>query len=1061
MLACAVCGEPNPERARFCLQCGAPIGREAAPPPETRKVVTVVFSDLAGSTSLGERLDPESLSRLMARWFERARAVLERHGGTVQKFIGDAVMAVFGIPTVHEEDALRAVRAAAELHTALTGLNQELAGEWGETLRLRTGVNTGEVLAGDPAVGEALVVGDAVNLAARLEQAAQPGEILLGETTWRLVRDAVEVTPLPPLALKGKDARVAAYRLDSVNPVAPGRARRLDRPMVGRQRERALLRLLADSATQRRACHLVTVLGAAGVGKSRLVAELLAELEGTARALSGRCLPYGEGITFWPVAEAVRQAAGMAETDRPAAARAKLRALLADVPEAGAVAERVAQLLGLEDTPGPVSDAAWAVRKLLEALARDRLLVLVLDDLHWAEPTLLDVVEQVAGWSRDAPILLLCVARSELLEQRPTWGGGKLNATSILLEPLEEAASSRLLDNLLGDAALDAGARARITELSGGNPLYLEELTAMLMDAGHLQRDHGVWHLPATEPISVPPTIQALLAARLDQLAGGDRGVLERASVVGQVFERAAVEELSPPEARPGVPARLLELTRRQLLRVAVSALAREAFQFRHILIRDAAYEAMPKRRRAELHERFAVWLQATLGQRAAEYAEIIGYHYEQAVRLWTELGPPGEHAVELGVLAADQLGAGGDRAVARGDMQAAVNLLSRADSLYPRDDPRDLALLPTLARALRDLGEFDRADEVIDRAERGAQASGDRSIRAEVLLARAWVGYSRSLEGWNTYAEGQAKAAIALYEELGDEQGLARAWRLLAEVAWTRCQVAASETAQLRAIEHARRAGDHVEEAANYGVLAGSAIYGPLPVEEGIRRCEEVLRRFGDDPTVRARAIRALACLRAMHGELDEARELVAAARDMFADLGQMYWLATTAESSGIVELLAGDLAAAERELRKGVELLDGMGERAYLSTMSTVLADVLERAGDDAEAERFARISEQASDPDDIDSQARWRAVQARLLAKRGRLQAAEALAREAWRLAEPVDVLGLQADCQLALGAVLRAAGRGAEAQAAFARALDLLDRKGNLVLARRVRGELPVV
>ena len=267
MLACAVCGEPNPERARFCLECGAPIGREAAPPPETRKVVTVVFSDLAGSTSLGERLDPESLSRLMARWFERARAVLERHGGTVQKFIGDAVMAVFGIPTVHEEDALRAVRAAADLYTALTGLNQELAGEWGETLRLRTGVNTGEVLAGDPAVGEALVVGDAVNLAARLEQAAQPDEILLGETTWLLVRDAVEVTPLPPLALKGKNARVAAYRLDSVSPVAPGRVRRLDRPMVGRQQERVLLRLLADSATQRRACHLVTVLGTAAPGQ--------------------------------------------------------------------------------------------------------------------------------------------------------------------------------------------------------------------------------------------------------------------------------------------------------------------------------------------------------------------------------------------------------------------------------------------------------------------------------------------------------------------------------------------------------------------------------------------------------------------------------------------------------------------------------------------------------------------------------------------------------------------------------------------------------------------------
>ncbi|HEU4397773.1 MAG TPA: adenylate/guanylate cyclase domain-containing protein [Actinomycetota bacterium] len=1060
MLACAVCGEPNPERARFCLGCGTPIKRDEAPPPETRKTVTVVFSDLAGSTSLGERLDPESLSRLMARWFERTRAVLERHGGTVQKFIGDAVMAVFGIPTVREEDALRAVRAAAELRVALAGLNQELAGEWGETLRLRTGVNTGEVLAGDPAVGEALVLGDAVNVAARLEQAAQPDEILLGETTWRLVRDAVTVTPLPPLTLKGKGARVAAYRLDSVNPVAPGRARRLDRPMVGRERERTLLRLAASSAAQHRACHLVTVLGPAGVGKTRLVAELLAELEGSARVLSGRCLPYGEGITFWPVAEVVRQAAGMAETDQPAEARAKLRALLEDGPEAGAVADRIAQLLGLEDTAGPVSDAAWAVRKLLEALARERLLVLVLDDLHWAEPTLLDVVEQITHWSRDAPIMLLCVARPELLEQRATWGGGKLRATSVLLEPLAEEESSRLLDNLLGDAALDDAARARITELSGGNPLYLEELLAMLVDAGHLQRDDHVWRLPAGEPISMPPTIQALLAARLDRLAGGDRGVLERASVVGQVFEQAAVEELSPPEVRPGVPARLLELTRKQLLSAAVSALASEAFQFRHILIRDAAYEAMPKRRRAELHERFAVWLQATLGQRAAEYAEIIGYHYEQAVRLWTELGPRGEHAVELGVLAADQLGAGGGRAVARGDMRAAVNLLSRADSLYPQGDPRRLALLPTLARALRDLGEFDRADEAIDRAERGAQASGDRSIRAEVLLARAWVSYSRSLEGWNTYAERQAEAAIALYEELGDERGMARAWRLLAEVAWTRCQVAASEAAQLRAIEHARRAGDHVEEAANYGVLAGSAIYGPLPVEEGIRRCEEVLARFGDDPTVRARATRALAILRAMHGERDESRELIATARDMFADLGQMYWLATTAESSGIVELLAGDLAAAERELRKGVELLDGMGERAYLSTMSTILADVLEQAGDDAEAERFARIGEHASDPDDLDSQARWRAIQARLLAKRGRLQAAETLATEAVRLVEPVDVLGLQAECRLALGVVLRAAGRTAEARPAFAQALDLLDRKGNLALARRVRAELQV-
>jgi class 3 adenylate cyclase/tetratricopeptide (TPR) repeat protein len=1057
MRACTVCGEPNPERARFCLGCGTPIPGDAAP-SETRKTVTIVFSDVAGSTGLGERLDPEALSRLMARYFERAREVLERHGGTVQKFIGDAVMAVFGIPAVREEDALRAVRAAADLRAALAPLNRELAGEWGETLRLRTGVNTGEVLAGDPAVGEALVVGDAVNVAARLEQAAAPDEILLGETTWRLVRDAVTVTPLPPLVLKGKTSRVAAYRLDAVDPVARGRAPRPASPMVGREQERTLLRLAARSADARRTCQLVTVLGPAGVGKSRLVAELLTELESGARVLTGRCLPYGEGITFWPVAEMVRQAAGMTGADRPAEARAKLRALLEDEPEAGAVADRIAQLVGLEGTAGPVLDAAWALRRLLEALARDRLLVLVLDDLHWAEPTLLDVVEQVANRSRDAPVVLLCVARPELLEQRPAWGGGAPNATSILLEPLADEESSRLLDHLLDGVALDAGARARIVELCGGNPLYLEELLAMLVEGGHLRRDGGAWRLVAGRPISMPPTIQALLAARLDQLAGGERLVLGRGSVVGQVFERAAVEALSPPQARPSVPADLQELVRKLLLRPTVTTLAQEAFQFRHLLIRDAAYESMPKRRRAELHERVAAWLQATLGERATEHAEIVGYHYEQAVRLWTELGPAGGRATELGIRGAGQLGAGGHRALARGDPRAAVNLLSRAVALYPDRDPRAVALLPTLARALRDVGQLERASEVLERADEAARAGGNRAVQAEVLVTRAWVDGDRGMDDWNRYAERQANEAIAIYEELGDEPGLARAWRLLAEVAWTRCQIAAAEAAHLRAIDHARRAGDRVEEAASQGTLAAAALYGPLPVDEGIRRCQEVIGRFGEDPTVRALSSWALAGLRAMNGEPAAARRLIDAARAIFLDQGHTRWLSITTQSSGSVELLAGDLAAAERELRKAVAILEGMGERAYLSTVGAVLADVLEQAGKAAEAERFARISEEASAPDDIDSQARWRTVKARLLARQGRLAAAEALAREAVRLVEPSDVLSLQADCHLALGTVLEAAGRASEAEASFARALELLDRKGNLVLARRLRSRL---
>ena len=390
-----------------------------------RKVVTVVFSDLAGSTGLGERLDPESLTLVMGRYFERTRAVVERHGGTVQKFIGDAVMAVFGIPVVREDDALRAVRAAAELRTALAELNAELVRDHGVSLQLRTGVNTGEVLAGDPAAAQVLALGDTVNVAARLEQVASSGEVLLGHATWALVRDAVEVTALDPLTLKGKSGPVAAWRLERVNPVAPGWVRRLDRPMVGREAERTKLVRVAKEAAGSRSCRLATVVGPAGVGKSRLVAEVLADLEGTTRVLSGRCLAYGEGITFWPVAEAVRQAAGVVDGDGPAEATAKLRTLLEGDPEAGPVAERIAQLIGLEDAVGPVQDAAWAVRRLLEALAREQLVVLVLDDLHWAEPTLLEVVEHIATWTRDAPILVLCVGRAELLERHPSWDEGR------------------------------------------------------------------------------------------------------------------------------------------------------------------------------------------------------------------------------------------------------------------------------------------------------------------------------------------------------------------------------------------------------------------------------------------------------------------------------------------------------------------------------------------------------------------------------------------------------------------------------------------------------------
>jgi class 3 adenylate cyclase len=617
---CPVCGEPNPPRASFCLNCGSqlPVAGPAGRP--ARKTVTVVFTDLAGAAGLGQRLDPESLAVVMGRWFDHMRELFERHGGRVQKFVGDAVVAVFGIPVVNEDDALRAVRAAAGLTGGLGQLNDQLERDWGVRLEVRTGVNTGEVVTGDPAIGDALVLGDAVNVAARLEQVAAPGEVLLGQSTYRLVRDAVQAERVSPLVLKGKGAPVVAYRLGRVDPAAPGHARRQDAPIVGREPELRLVAWMYERVVATTSCHLLTVLGQAGVGKTRLVGEALAGLGG-ATVLRGRCLSYGDGITFWPVAEIVRQAAGIADTDLPTEARAKLDRLLEVGPdrERAHVAARIAQLIGLEASPGPAEEAAWAFRRLLELLAVRGPLVVVLDDLHWAEPGLLDLVEHVADYGRGAPVLLVAMARPELVEQRPGWAGGKLNATTLLLEPLDEAEATRLLGALAGPVALPESAARPITRAAEGNPLFLEELLAALVEEGRLRRQDGHWVAADLADLGIPPSIQALLTARLDRLDDAERAVLERAAVAGQVFEQSAVVELSPPAERHLVPARLEALVRRELLRPARSRLAGDqGYQFRHLLLRDTTYDAIPKQARADLHELFAVWGSGSPGRGCA-----------------------------------------------------------------------------------------------------------------------------------------------------------------------------------------------------------------------------------------------------------------------------------------------------------------------------------------------------------------------------------------------------------------------------------------------------------
>ena len=556
--------QPSPERQAGSAQpqrVQEPTGAgEAAPAEETeaRKTVTVLFTDISGSTGFGEALDPEALQQLLARYFAEMKLVVERHEGVVSKFIGDAVMALFGLPRVHEDDALRAVRAAAEMRDALAVLNERFAASWGVTLAVRTGVNTGEVFVREPGDGQSLVVGDAVNVAARLEQVAEPGAILIGEDTYRQVHAAVIAEPLDPLDLKGKVAAVPAWRLVDVVAGAPGWSRRLDSPLVDREQELAQLEDAFGRVADSGRCELVTVMAAAGVGKSRLTSEFLSRVGSRATVLQGRCLPYGIGITFWPIVSVLMDAVGMEDRDSEAEAGRKLSELFSEdtgqeTSDGELVCAALVPLLGSAKATVGIQETYWAIRKLLESLAARRPVVVVLDDIHWGEPTFLDLVEYLADWIRSRPVLLVCQARPELLEARPGWMTGKQNAAAVMLQPLDAPQTDTLMRGLIGGTDLPEDARSRIAAVAEGNPLFVEETVRMLVDDSLLEYRRGRWVLAGDlSSIAIPPTIQALLAARLDRLEHDERSVIERAAAVGRSFWWGAVAELVTARAAAG-----------------------------------------------------------------------------------------------------------------------------------------------------------------------------------------------------------------------------------------------------------------------------------------------------------------------------------------------------------------------------------------------------------------------------------------------------------------------------------------------------------------------------
>ena len=708
MVKCPSCNEENPAKFRLCGYCGTPLAQATAalPPTELRKTVTLLFTDLKDSTVLGETLDSEAMHEVKERYFAAMSAEIERHGGKIEKYIGDAIMAVFGLPRAHEDDALRAVRAAVGMQKILVKLNKGLKARFGCELKNRTGVNTGEVVTtDDPTRDQKMATGDAVNVTARLEAAAPVNEILIGEVTYRLVRDAVQAEPVEPLTLKGKSEPVPAYKLISVYG-EDGNVRRHDTPVVGREEELAALEAAWQEVNSERRARLVTVIGDAGVGKTRLVREIMDRLSARgARIVSGRCLPYGDGITFWPLRGMVLSAAAIHQDDTPEQAQEKILSCVRDRD----VADRLASAIGLSSASFTVQDITWAARRFLQILTCEAPVVALFDDIHWAEPAFLDLMDNLLDSIENAPVLMLGTARHDLLESRPTWSD-RPRARRLVLKPLGDAAVAQVIRNLLGSAGLPDSFIKRVVDAAEGNPLYVEQMLSMLVDTGVVRQEDGQW--VASKPdgeISIPPTIHALLEARLDKLERGERAAAEPASVIGLEFMRPAVQSLASPAVRESIDEKLQALSRKHFIRSAVGTEGDARFRFDHHLVRETVYSGLLKRARATMHAEYVKWSDGfhAGSDRGREFEEILGYHLEQAYKYLGELGPIDDMGAAIGRDGGKRLSSAGRRAFSRGDMHAAANLLERAVALFQPDDVQRAELLPELGEIFVLLGGF------------------------------------------------------------------------------------------------------------------------------------------------------------------------------------------------------------------------------------------------------------------------------------------------------------------------------------------------------------------
>jgi DNA-binding SARP family transcriptional activator len=1021
-----------------------PAGGAESAAQRRRRMVTVLRADTVGATVDGA--DPEVLEVLGSRAEAVVRRAIERHGGIIDRADQDGVTAVFGLAVAREDDALRAVRAAAELR-----------GEAGSDATvgrvvLAVGVATGEVLVGVRYEQGTLLTGAPLHLAGVLAERAAGDEVLLALETERLVRGA---TVTEPASLDGGDDGPASgpVRLVAVSEAEPIE-RRTTTPFVGRTADLDVLAAAFERVAADAAPGLVTVTGAPGVGKSRLVAEALVPIAERATVLRSRCLSYGEGITYWPVRELVQAATGIEHGEQRDRALGKLAAIVGENDRADLVRGAVASIMGLTDEPAPSEEISWAVRRFVESLADERPIVLVIDDMQWAEPVLFDLLDHVLDLGR-GPILLIAIARPELGDVRPDWLA-RSSLALIRLDALVETDAATLLD-LLAPELPPGELRSRILASAEGNPLFVEQFVAYATDealAGRLMLDERT-----AVDLPIPPTIEALLAARLDRVPEAERHVLERASVVGRTFWTGALTELLPDSERRDVAGRLARLARRDLIRPQRSDFADEdSYRFRHLLIRDAAYASLPKRDRSELHERFADWLERVNRQRERETGveEILGYHLEQAYRYRNELGPLDDEAVALGGRASTRLASAGRRALARSDFPAAANLLDRAAGVLEERNAERARLLVSAGEAYLEIGQFTKADDVLVHAAAVADDVGDHPLLTTANLVRLQLQFRSEASTSIDDVTRETQAGIKDLEAFDDPNALARAWRLMTLVYGVSGRYEAAGDANDRTIEYARRAGDHVLEKRLYSTAAQVALSGPLHAQAGIRRCEELVQISEGDRRSQAVTLAALAHLRAMVGDVERAREDYRRGRATLEELGLRFDAALISIDSGPVELLAGDPVAAEAELRKDHEALDAMGERNYISSIAGLLAEALYRQGRFDDAAASAAFSEEVAAPSDVFSQHLWRGVRGKLLARDGAHDEGIALANTGVEQTRTSDDIEGQGNALMFLAEAQAAAGRDDDAARSATEARTLFEAKGNVVSAARAAG-----